>query len=162
MAILNFDAEAIEPTTDFEPLPVGDYVVLITASEIKTTKNGNGEYLQLTYDVVDGKYKGRKLFDRLNLKNQNQTAVEIAQRALSAICRAVGVMHPNDSAELHGKPLSVKVGIRPANGDYSASNEIKGWKSINGGTTLPTAAPTSAPAQTQNAPVSRGPWDRPQ
>lgn len=136
MPALNFDANKYEPTGSFEPVPIGDYPVIISSSEMKETKpkpgKVPGQYLQLTYDVIEGDYKGRKFFDRLNLINENQTAQEIAQRALSAICRAVGVMHPKDSSELHNKPLMVTVGIRAASGEYGASNEIRGYKTIDG------------------------------
>ena len=36
------------------------------------------------------------------------TAVKIARAELSAICRAVGVMAPNDSVELHDLPLVMR------------------------------------------------------
>lgn len=131
MATLDFDATKVEPQTDFAPLPTGNYTVIITESDMKPTKTGAGQYLQLTYQVVDGDYKNRLLFDRLNLINNNETAVQIAQKALSAICRAVNVMHPKDSAELHNKPFQVKVGIRPASGEYGESNSIKGYSALS-------------------------------
>jgi hypothetical protein len=43
------------------------------------------------------------IWSRLNLDNPK--AVEIARRDLSAICRAVGVLTPGDSSELHDLPL---------------------------------------------------------
>jgi hypothetical protein len=132
MATLNFNAEDVEPLGSFEPIPIGEYLVVISASEIKDTKEKKGKYLQFTYDVIEGDYKNRKLFDRLNIMNENETAQKIAQRALSSICRSVGVLHPNESEELHDKPFIVKVGIRPASGEYQASNVIKEYKKKDG------------------------------
>ena len=132
MAELNFDSNDVEPTGNFEPLPLGEFLVMISASEMKPTKNGEGQYLQLTYDVIDGEYKGRKVFDRLNLVNKNEQAQEIAQRSLSAICRCVGVLHPKNSEELHDKPMVIKLGIRPASGEYQASNVVKGYFRTDG------------------------------
>jgi hypothetical protein len=132
MAELNFDSNDVEPTGNFEPLPLGEFLVMISASEMKPTKNGEGQYLQLTYDVIDGEYKGRKVFDRLNLVNKNEQAQEIAQRSLSAICRCVGVLHPKNSEELHDKPMVVKVGIRPASGEFQASNVVKAYLRTDG------------------------------
>ena len=134
MATINFNAEEIEPQSDFSPLPVGNYTVVITQSEMKPTKTGNGQYLQLTLQVVEGEYKNRLIFDRLNIQNQNSVAQQIAQKALSSICRAVGVMHPKDSEELHDKPFSVKIGIRPASGEYGESNIVKGYSSLSSST----------------------------
>lgn len=150
-----FNAEEVEPQGDFEPIPAGWYTCMITDSEMKPTKNGAGEYLQLRLDVIDGQYEGRVLFDRLNLKNENQTAVEIAQRQLSAICRAVGVMQPQDSADLHDKPLSVKVAIRPASNGYEASNDIKAYSEADGGGT----AAKSGPAKSGGG-ASKKPWEK--
>jgi hypothetical protein len=132
MAELNFDSNEIEPTGSFEPLPLGEYTVMISASEMKPTKNGKGSYLQLTYDVVEGEYHGRKIFDRLNLVNESETAQDIAQRSLSAICRCVGVLHPKNSEELHDKPMIIKLGIRAASGEFQASNVVKGYSRTDG------------------------------
>ena len=128
---LDFDAEKIQPQASFEPIPTGEYTVMITESDLKPTKSGDGQYLQLVYEILDGDYKNRKIWDRLNIVNKNSTATEIAQRSLSAICHSVGVLHPKDSAELHNKPFVVKVGIRPAQGEFSESNTVKGYSSLS-------------------------------
>jgi hypothetical protein len=131
MPEINFDANSVQPMGDFSILPVGEYLAIISASEIKPTKSGNGMYLQLVFDVMDGEYKGRKIFDRLNIQNQNVTAQQIAQSALSSICRAVGILTPKDSEELHNRPLKIKVGIRPASGEFVESNIIKGYLPVS-------------------------------
>jgi hypothetical protein len=159
MTDLNFNAEEYEPLGSFEPIPIGEYKVVITASEMKTASTGeNNKYLQLTYEVVEGEYEHRLLFDRLNLVNENAKAQEIAQRALSAICHAVGVLHPKASEELHDKPFLVKVGIRPAKGEYAASNQVKGYSSI-GGKTPEDKKATAAPAAGAAAKPKR-PWEK--
>lgn len=138
-----FDATQVEPQDSFEPLPAGWYPVIISDSEMKPTKAGNGQYLQLELTVIEGEHEGRKTWDRLNLDNPNQTAVEIAQRALSAICRAVGVMAPNDSSELHDRPFEVKLSVKPAKDTYEASNEVKGYRALGGEEAAPAAAPAA-------------------
>lgn len=148
-----FNAAEVEPQASMEPIPAGDYVAMITDSEMKPTKNGMGEYLQLVFDVCDGEYQGRKVFARLNLNNQNQTAVEIAQRELSAICHAVDVLTPEDSADLHDKPMEIKVKIRQSPG-YDPQNEIAGYKPVSGGASKPTAKPAAASG------AKRKPWER--
>lgn len=59
MAKLDFNAEEYEPMGSFEPIPVGEYLVVISDSEIKDNNNKDGKYLQLVYDVVEGDYQGR-------------------------------------------------------------------------------------------------------
>jgi len=127
MATLNFNANNVEPSAPIEALPAGKYTAEITASESKSTKSGNGSFLELEFTVLDGEYKGRKFWDRLNLQNPNSTAVKIAQQNLSAICRAVGVMQPQDSVELHNLPLAVTLKCKKREDTGELTNEVKGY-----------------------------------
>jgi len=152
MANLNgFDANQVEPTTSFEPIPAGKYLAAITESEMKPTKSGSGSYLQLTFTIVEGEHKNRVLWARLNLNNPNATAVKIARGELSAICRAVGVMQPKDSVELHNIPLVIVVKLKKRQDTGELANEIKGYESK-----------ASAAGQPQQAPAtdSTPPWKR--
>lgn len=144
-----FDANNVEPTSDFDPVPAGKYLAVIIDSEVKPTKTGSGSYLQLTFEILDGQYKSRHLWARLNLDNPNQTAVKIARAELSAICRAVGVMTPNDSVELHNLPLMITVRCKKRSDTGDIANEIKGYarKEVAGG-------------QPQQAAGTAPPWRR--
>jgi hypothetical protein len=153
MNLSGFDANTVEPTATYEPIPAGWYKAVFTASEEKPTKAQTGSYLQLTAEVIEGEHRGRKLIERLNLNNPNSTAVEIAQRTLSAICRATGVMTPRDSSDLHDKPFMVQVKVKPGDSNYGPSNEVGGYEATSGG-----AAPAAAPAASGGASVP--PWKR--
>jgi hypothetical protein len=124
---LSFDAKAVEPSSGFDLLPPGDYEVAIVSSDTQNTKAGTGKMVNLELQVLVGKFKGRKLFDRLNLWNPSAKAVEIARGTLSAICRAVGVLTPNDTSDLHNRPLVVKVVITK-DPQYGDKNEVKAYK----------------------------------
>ena len=155
MDLNGFNALEIEPATSYEPLPADWYKVVITDTEEKPTKAMTGSYLQLTIEVIDGQHAGRKVFDRLNLKNPNSVAVEIAQRSLSSICRSIGVTNPKDSMELRDKPLMVKLAVKPADGQYSASNDIKEYAATGGATASPAPAAAAAPGGTATPPWKR-------
>jgi len=142
MVAINFNAEAVDPTDNFAPVPAGDYPIVIVDSEMKDTKTGTGQYLQIVLEVVAGPMKGRKVWDRLNLVNSNRTAVEIAEKALSQICHAVGVLQPQDSAELHGRPLVAKVTVKDEP-QYGPRNEVKGYSKMGAGASS-TPPPTAA------------------
>lgn len=152
MAHLGFDSTTVAPSEEFSVIPAGEYVAMITASEVKNTKAGNGSYLNLRFDIVDGQYKGRVLFSALNIWNQNPKAVEIAQRDLSAICHATGILQVQDSSQLHNRPMIIKVGISAPSNGYEASNEIRAYKPLNA---TPAAPAQSAPVQ--QAPVNEAP-----
>lgn len=147
-----FDATAVEPNQPFEVIPAGKYKVQIVASEIRATKNGEGQYLWMELEIIDGEYQGRKLWDRLNLWNNNQQAVDIAQRTLSAICHAVGELHVSDTETLHFKPMITTVRVKPADGQYSASNELRGYEAVAGG---PAPAQPAARAPAATAPAAQ-------
>ena len=157
MAALNFNAAEIEPQQSFDALPPGRYEAIISESEMKDTKAGTGQYLQLTFTVVGGQHEGRKLWSRLNLVNPNATAVQIAERELSAICHCVGIMEPGDSDELHNIPLTVDVvqELNPQSGQMT--NRIKGYSQANGAP-APKAKP-AAPAGFATGKVApAAPW----
>jgi hypothetical protein len=146
-----FDANQVEPNTEFEAIPAGKYLAAITASDMNPNKAGTGHYLQLTFEILDGPYKKRLLWARLNLDNPNAQAVQIARAELSAICRAVGVLAPSDSTELHNLPLMISVKCRKREDTGELTNEIKGY------------AKKEAPAPAANAQAlanSTPPWRR--
>jgi hypothetical protein len=157
-----FDANAVEPNAPFETIPPGDYRVHITNSEMQENSAKNGSYLKLELEILDGDQAGRKLFDRLNLDNQNAQAVEIAQRTLSAICHAVGILTVSDSEQLHLRPMLAKVKVDPERKGndgktYGPSNSIGGYKPDTGAAKTPVkASATAKPA----AASSGAPWKR--
>lgn len=131
------DLSNVEARAPMDAIPAGWQNCIITNTEMKPTSDGSGQYMELVSEVSDGQYKGRKLFDRLNLMNNNATTVEIAYKTLKAIYNACGKVRVNDSAELHGIPLKVKVKLRPTRTDeatgktYEASNEVGGYDHIS-------------------------------
>ena len=132
-AVLNFDASQVAPDTGAQDaLPAGWYDVVMEASEMKPTKDNSGAYLECKLNVIAPQnFQSKKIYTRLNLRNANATAQEIGYKQLSAICHAVGVLQVADSAQLHNIPFKVKLKIRPAEGQYEASNEVTAYKNIN-------------------------------
>lgn len=137
-----FNANEVDPIAGFDPIPAGKYLAVITESEMKPTKSGGGQYLQLTFQIVDGPSRGRMVWARLNLDNANATAVKIARAELSAICRAVGVMAPRDSSELHNLPLTITVAQRQRQDNGEVTNIIKGYEKKDATAAKPTTPPS--------------------
>jgi len=123
-----FDTTGEEELGSFDPIPAGEYVAMIVKSEMKETSNKLGEYLSLQFKVTEGEFKNRVLFTNLNLKNQNEQTVQIARKALTSICKACGIVSIEDSEELHGIEMLIKVTIKKATPDFPAGNEIKNFK----------------------------------
>lgn len=155
MATLNFNSNEVEPSIGIDAIPAGKYTAVISNSEMKPTRNGSGQYLELTFEIIEGEYKNRKVWARLNLENQNAQAVQIARADLSAICRAVNVPAPRDSAELHNLPLVITVRSRKNPESGEISNDIKGYAARGA---LDATVKTIPAPQTGNA--ARPPWER--
>ena len=164
MASLNgtFDATEVAPAVPLEVLPPGKYLAHLIESEMLPTKAGDGQLLKLVFEVLEGPSARRKIFDQLNLVNQNPTTVEIAQRALSAICHATGKLQVADSADLHLIPISIQVTVKPPKNGYGERNAIRYLVPAPGAVPVRTAAPpagsdTSAAAPVRNA---SAPWNK--
>lgn len=149
VTLSGFNANNVEPATDFSPIPEGKYLAVITESQEKPTKAQTGTYLELTFEIIEGEHKGRKIWSRLNINNPSAQAVQIAQSELSSICRAVGVMTPQDSAELHNLPLTITVKCKTREDNGALTNEIKGY-----------AKKESAQGKPVQATSSVAPWAR--
>ena len=145
-----FNANEVDPAVAFEPIPAGKYIAAIIASEMKPTKSGVGNYLELSFQVLEGQYKGRIVWARLNLDNPNQTTVKIARAELSAICRAVSVMTPRDSHDLHNLPLQINVRVKKRDDTGELANEVKGYAQKEAATGQPQQATDNTPPWRRN------------
>lgn len=155
MANFNFNATSVEPMAprSYEPLPDGDYDMIITKSDVKPTKAGTGHYLELEMQVLGGEHSGRRHWERLNVDNPNKQAEDIAKAALAGLCFAVGVEDMTETEQLHDTPFIAKVEIDRKD---PTRNRIVGYASAG----VPTAAPAArAPAAKPAAAApAKKPW----
>lgn len=127
-----FDASQVPPSTGYDVIPKGEYVMRITDSDVVPNSAQTGTVLKLTLEVVSGEYAGRKVFDQLNLTNPNEMAVKISRERLSAYCHVTGVIQLQDSQQLHGILFVAKVKIKvDKNGVYDDRNEIASCKKLD-------------------------------
>lgn len=136
---------------DFDPVPAGWYTVAIAGAEVKDTKAGTGKYISVRFDITGPEHQGRVVFTNLNMRNPNPKAEEIGRQQLGDIMRAIGVQKFEDTDELIGGNLSIKVTVKN-DPTYGAGNEVKGFRAIEG-----SAPPVAAPASDVVPPVS-APW----
>jgi len=149
--LTGFDANDHEPSGDFSPLPKADYIAAIKTSEWKDTKDEKGRYIEFKLEVLEGEFKGRNLWDRLNLKNNSEKAVKIANGTMSSICRAVGNMRPKKTEEFHDKPMLVSVDTEVYK--EKVKNVVKAYKKVGS-----VAQSTPAPAPVAETGGSKPPW----
>jgi len=75
----------------FEPLPPGEYAVVISDQKTKPNKAGTGEYLELTLVIEDGGFRGRRIWDRHNLRHEKPSVVQIARETVERVKEATGI-----------------------------------------------------------------------
>lgn len=134
--LTGFNANEHEGIQSFEPLPNGEYAVIIEESDMlqcgPNASDPNGKYLKLKFQVIEGQHKGRTLWSNLNLVNKNSQTVQIAQRELATICKAVNVPTPKDSSDLHRIPLIAVVVCEKRRDNGEMANRIKNYKPTSG------------------------------
>lgn len=86
------DTTTAPEVADYSVIPVGYYPVTIMEVCLKKTKANNGHYLEVVFQILDGEFKGRKLWDRFNVQHDTSPkAVEIGRQQLANLARKVGV-----------------------------------------------------------------------
>lgn len=146
-------AELPTSTSPSEPVPAGWYNVKIHSAEVKTTKAGTGQYIAVRYDILGPTHQGRVVFGNLNIKNPNPKAEEIGRQQLGDLMRAIGLAKVNDTDQLIGGNLKIKLDVRRSE-EYGDSNDVKAYKAMDGAMPTANAAPTAAPSQAASA----APW----
>lgn len=144
---------------NYELIPEGWYSATITKAELGNTKSGTGQKIDVRYDITGPTHEGRVIFASLNIRNQSQKAEEIGRQQLGEVMRAIGLPKVEDTDQLIGGQLQIKIKIKKpsqndiANGYTEDKNEVAGWKSVNGAAAIP------AKAQTAQAPAgNKPPW----
>lgn len=155
-----FDTAAMPEGRSYDPVPEGWYNATIVKADVMPTKSGTGTKIDLRYDITGPTQQGRPVFSALNIRNQNPKAEEIGRQQLGDIMRAIGLARLEDSDQLIGAQLQIKVKHRApsdadrANGYNETRVEVGGWKALAG-------APMPAPAAKPAAPVAaagKPPW----
>jgi len=108
-----FNAEDHDTTQrDFTPVPDGDYVLEVSQSEVAPTSNGKGVVMKLVYSVIaPEEFKGRNIYDNINIEHSTARAQEIGREHLAALCRALELPAIEDSDELHFKQFAARIGM---------------------------------------------------
>ncbi len=130
MATLDFDSEGVPDPEGRDVLPAGEYRAFIKESELKDTKAGDGKYLELMFEIIEGEkgaegVKGRKVFTNITTVNKSDTAVRIGRETLAMICRAAKMTKILDSQELHNIVMIIALKVVNRKDTGEPKNEIK-------------------------------------
>lgn len=138
----HFDAREVEPVSnDFELIPAGTFVraqIIEASQQPISSHNDKGECLVLVWQVVDGQFANRQIWQRLNVKAKNfagndkksgeqatADAISRARAELSAVCHAVGVPTPTRNDDILFRVVEVKIGVNKSKDpQYKDQNTI--------------------------------------
>lgn len=156
MVALNIDVDSVPDREggDFEPIPDCEVVAQIIETEHTSKDNGVKQRAVFTWEILDGPFAKRRIWDGQNIVHPSPQTQEIAQRAVKDIAKAVGHVGPvTNSEQIEFKPVMIRVRTEPAQNGYGPKNVVKGYKAVGGAAT--TATPTASPAPAGT------PWGKP-
>lgn len=137
------DLPVDEGAPNFDPLPDGDYTVQIVKADLKETNDGQGNYFNFQLKVTEGKFANRFIFAMVTRRNKSEKAEQIGHGQLRTIMESGGLSMLQDTDQLIGISVSVRVGSEIYND--KPKNTVK-WKAIEGQAFSSSAMPAAKTA----------------
>ena len=154
--IADFSNRADElPEQEFQPIPDGWYQTEIKKAELKPTKDGTGEYINVQYSVLGPAHAGRVVFGMINVRNKNPEAETIGLRQLKELRAACGLAVLRDTDELVGRNVEINVKTQKSE-EYGDRNTVAKIRSAGGSSPMPKPGASATPAPGGSTP----PWAR--
>ncbi|AVL70842.1 hypothetical protein CEQ07_05085 [Oligella urethralis] len=137
--LANLNLTDVQVNDDFEPIPPGQYQAKIIESAIEPLRSGNGQRLNLRFQILGPTHQGRLVFEDLNIFHSNPMASDIARRDLKRIALAAGFDgNIADSSVLHDRPMLIRVKIEDDD-QYGPRNRITKYGRLTNNAPAPTA-----------------------
>ena len=116
----------------YEPLSDDNYTVTLNRVGEKSTKAGNGTLIDVSFQVSDGEFKNRLIWDSFLISHPNPKAAGIGLQRLDKMLKSIGVHGGfealgNDSSQIEqfiGKELVVETSVE-SNPGFKPRNVIK-------------------------------------
>jgi hypothetical protein len=153
MPSIDFDVSQYEAPqrTSYDPLPPGEYPAIVSQTDLKDTKAGTGQYIELTIQIIDGEFSGRRIWERLNVINPSEQTVQIARAQLNQLAQACNVTALKDTDQLCDIPFKLVLDIDRKD---TTRNRVMGYEPAGSASRAP-----AKPAPAAAAPAKK-PWER--
>lgn len=154
-----FDPNSVpDDDRNFDLMPAGWQNMHVIEHDVQATKDGKGQMIVLTWEILDGPYAKRRIWHRINYINQSAQAQEIGQRELGYITKALGTGPITSTEVLAFKPIQGRVGVDPAKDGFEAKNKVTAFKPYGAAGVAPPAQQQRAasPAASSPAPAASG------
>lgn len=152
MASLNFNADEQEPMAPLGAWTPAKQRVTVEGADVKPTKNGDGEYVEIQFRAMDGPNEGRAHWERYNIANPNPEAERIAKAAFASLCLALGVPKVKDTDELVGRQCVIETNVGKRKDTGEDQTRVRGYYEA--------ASTTAAPPARKPATGSAMPWQK--
>ena len=132
MAIQGVSTQSLGEKKNYEPLPDDSYTVSLNRIGEKSTKKGDGTMVNVSFQVSDGDFKNRLIWDSFLISHPNAKAAGIGLQRLDSMLKSIGVHGGfealgNDSTHLEqfiGKEFIVNTAVE-SNPGYKPRNIVK-------------------------------------
>lgn len=151
-AISSKEADDQAANASFDPWPPGEYDFVVHEASEETSSTGN-DMIKLTLHVFNREGRKRTVFDYLvNADN--------AQWKIRHFCESVGLLRQYETGDLDvrdivTRPGRCKLRIKPATGQYAASNAVNDYISQQGA--MPRAAQAPTPSRAPARSMAKAP-----
>jgi len=116
---------SFESSAGFDPLPDGTQVVAVVDDAGWDSYEDGPIYINLKWEIIDGEYKGRKIYQKVRVNDDDAKKAEKNQRMFLAIAKNAGGgllkigREPTDQelcGHLTNKPMALRLGVWEING----------------------------------------------
>jgi len=134
--MFNLNEITSSSSSDFSPVPEGEYVLKFLSVELKETRSQTGKYLDFCFSIDQGQFANRRLWIKFNVINESSTAVNFALKNLKSLFQAAQIEISTFDLDDNGASLfrtimgqdryvNAKVTIQPENNGYKAKNDVE-------------------------------------
>lgn len=131
-------------TNTFENLPTDWYTC--QAIEGALEEKAHGTQLVLTWEVIEGSFEKRRIWQREWAAHSSAGAQDIGQRMIRTLGQAAGVARVTQPSDLLFKPLQLRVGLSKKEDGYEQRNEVKTARKFGAAASTASAPPPPAAA----------------
>lgn len=136
-----FSVDQLPQDDSFDTIPAGWYNAKITESELRDTRAGTGQYIQVRFDITGPQQAGRVMFDNLNIRNPSEVAERIGLQQLNSLLTACGLSSITDTSQLIGHDVQIQVSRTEDSSQYADvngfRNDVKAYRAVGGGSAAP-------------------------
>jgi hypothetical protein len=127
-----FDPSQEEGSPEFTLLPAGKQKAEVIDASIARTKNRKGTQLHLTWQIIEGPYDRRLIFQSIMITHESVEATKFGRHKIKDLCVACGLEERVTDVEMFKhKPCFIFIGVeKDKNEQYPDKNVVRRIKPV--------------------------------